>query len=160
MSDYTKEVRKRGCNLLVVEGNRERNKLFALIFRCFPEIGINMEDIWIYGTNIYMLYEDVVREYGETWTEDDIDLSFVISRKQSREEVCYKDDFVNILLVFDYERHDPNFSEEKIKQMQDHFADAADAGRLYINYPMIESYQHLEGLPDEHYAEYNFALVD
>ena len=84
MSDYTKEVRRRGRNLLMVEGNRERNKLFALIFRCFPEIGINMEDIWIYGTNIYMLYEDIVREYGETWTEDDIDLPFVISRKQSR----------------------------------------------------------------------------
>ena len=28
-----------------------------------------------------------------------------------------------------------------------------DMGRLYINYPMIESYQHLKHLPDPEYAE-------
>lgn len=153
MSDYLGEMRKRGRTLLIVEGNHEKNKLFALIFRCFPEININMEDVWIYGTNIYMLYEDIVNEYGETWTEDDIDLPFVISRKQSKEEDCRKEDFVNIILVFDYERHDPKFSKKKIREMQDYFIDAADVGRLYINYPMIESYQHLCALPDEDYAE-------
>ena len=65
MNDYQGERRKRGQNLLVVEGNHEKNKLFWLIFRCFPEININMDEIWIYGTNIYQLYEDIVKEYGE-----------------------------------------------------------------------------------------------
>lgn len=153
MSDYIGEMRKRGQTLLIVEGNHEKNKLFALIFRCFPEININMEDVWIYGTNVYMLYEDIVKEYGEGWTADEIDLPFIISRKQSRGTVRYKEDFVNIILVFDYERHDPNFSEKKIRKMQEYFVDAADTGRLYINYPMIESYQHLRALPDEDYAE-------
>lgn len=153
MSDYLGKIRKRGQTLLIVEGNHEKNKLFALIFRCFPEINIDMEDVWIYGTNIYMLYEDIVKEYGEGWTADEIDLPFVISRKQLSGTVCYKEDFVNIILVFDYERHDPNFSEKKILEMQNYFVDAADTGRLYINYPMIESYQHLRALLDEDYAE-------
>jgi hypothetical protein len=55
--------------------------------------------------------------------------------------------------VFDYERHDTKFSEDKILAMQRYFADAADNGKLYINYPMIEAYQHLKSLPDDDYAE-------
>lgn len=37
--------------------------------------------------------------------------------------------------------------------MQRCFVDAANTGRLYINYPMIESYQHLRQLPDDDFAE-------
>lgn len=82
MSDYAGSMRSKGQTLLVVEGNHEKNKLFELIFRCFPEININLENVWIYGTNIYMLYEDIVKEYGVGWTAEDIDLPFIISRKQ------------------------------------------------------------------------------
>lgn len=155
MSNYMKEVRKRSQNLLIVEGNHEKNKLFWLLFKCFPEINIDMDDIWIYGTNIYLLYEDIVKEYGSEWAdkEDDIDLPFVISKKQHPNALCYKEDFINIILIFDYERHDTNFSERKILEMQKCFSDATDMGKLYINYPMIESYQHLKALPDWGYTE-------
>ena len=37
--------------------------------------------------------------------------------------------------------------------MQNNFSDAADMGKLYINYPMIESYQHLIAVPDCEFAE-------
>ena len=60
---------------------------------------------------------------------------------------------MNILLIFDYERHDPYFSEDKINKLQLYFRDSTDAGKLYINYPMLESYQHLESIPDYNYAE-------
>lgn len=155
MNSYRGEVRKRSQNLLIVEGHHEKNKLFWLIFKCFPEINISMDEIWIYGTNIYQLYDDIVKEYGEEWAEEneDIDLPFVISKKQNPDKLQYKEDFINIVLVFDYERHDTNFSEEKILKMQRCFVDAADMGRLYINYPMIESYRHLSQLPDDGFAE-------
>ena len=155
MNNYQGDVRKRSQNLLIVEGYHEKNKLFWLILKCFPEININMDEIWIYGTNIYQLYKDIVKEYGETWAEEnvDIDLPFVISKKQYPDKLRYKEDFINIVLVFDYERHDTNFSEEKILEMQRCFVDAADMGRLYINYPMIESYRHLCKFPDDEFAE-------
>lgn len=154
MNKYQGETRKRSQNLLIVEGNHEKNKLFWLIFKCFPEININMDQIWIYGTNIYQLYDDIVKEYGEQWAieKEDIDLPFVISKKQKMERLQYKEDFTNIILVFDYERHDTHFSEDKINGMQSCFTDATDMGKLYINYPMIESYQHLCKLPDEGYS--------
>ena len=155
MNDYRGRARKRSQNLLIVEGHHEKNKLFWLIFKCFPEININMDEIWIYGTNIYQLYNDIVKEYDEEWAEEnvDIDLPFVITKKQYPNKLRYKEDFTNIVLVFDYERHDTNFSEEKILEMQRCFVDAADMGKLYINYPMIESYRHLCQLPDGNFAE-------
>ena len=155
MNNYVGKVRKRSQNLLIVEGKHEKNELFWLLFKCFPEIKIDIDDVWIYGTNIYMLYEDIVKEYDFGWAdnEDDIDLPYVISKKQHPDNLRYKEDFTNIILVFDYERHDTNFSEEKILKMQKRFVDAADMGKLYINYPMIESYQHLKNLPDDDYVE-------
>lgn len=155
MNNYMGEVRNRCQTLLIVEGNHEKNELFWLIFKCFPEIDIDMNNVWIYGTNIYLLYEDIVKEYGVDWAveEMDIDLPFVISKKQTPENLCYKDEFINIILVFDYERHDTKFSERKILDMQNSFSDAADMGKLYINYPMIESYQHLRTIPDTDFAE-------
>lgn len=153
MSEYKIEKRKRRQNLLIVEGFHEKNKLFWLMFQCFPEVSIDMKDIWIYGTNIYLLYEDIVKEYGCDWSLEgyDIDLPFVISKKQHLETICYKEDFTNIILVFDYERHDTKFSEKKILELQCYFRDAADMGKLYINYPMIESYQHFISFQDDEY---------
>ncbi len=155
MNDYKVETRKRGQTLLIVEGKHEKNKLFKLLFICFPEINISMDNIWIYGTNIYMLYEDITKEYGTEWTQEDIDidLPFVVSKKLYPNSIRYKDEFTNILLVFDYERHDPNFSGKKILSMQNKFKDISDMGKLYLNYPMIESYQHLKSLPDQGYKD-------
>ncbi len=155
MSDYEVGKRKRNQTLLIVEGHHEKERLFWLLFRAFPEMNINKDDIWIYGTNIYQLYEDIAREYGMEWaeTETDVDLPFVVSRKQKMSKLRYKTDFTNIILVFDYERQDPYFSEKKIQDMQRSFSDMTDMGQLYINYPMLESYLHLKSLPDVSYLE-------
>lgn len=89
MNNYAVEVRKRKRSLLIVEGKHEKDELFWLIFKCFPELNINIDDVWIYGTNIYKLYEDIVKEYGNDWAKDeiDIDLPFVISKKEHPEAV-------------------------------------------------------------------------
>ena len=153
MNNYAVETRRRSRSLLVVEGKHEKDELFWLVFKCFPEMNIDIDDVWIYGTNIYKLYEDIVKEYGNDWAKDemDVDLPFVISKKEHPETIYYRNDFTNIILVFDYERHDPAFSEEKILEMQHCFADSTDMGKLYLNYPMIESYLHLKSIPDEEY---------
>lgn len=155
MSDITgANRRKRGQTLLIVEGNHEKEKLFRVIFKSFPELHMDMDNnVLVYGTNIYMLYLDLVREYGEDWWQTDVDLPFLVSRKKGEPIRRYKRDFNNIILIFDYDRHDPGFSEQKIVKMQEYFNDMADNGRLYLNYPMIEAYQHLKSMPDEEYSE-------
>lgn len=160
MNDYSGlSERRRRRTLLIVEGNHEKNELFWLIFKCFPELQIDFDDVWIYGTNIYLLYEDIVKEYTEDWDQIDVDLPYIISRKETTVSVQNKNDFINIYLVFDYERHDPNFSEEKIKRLQNYFSDSADVGQLYINYPMIESYQDMPGFPNTAFIDHKVAVT-
>ena len=144
--------RERRKSLFIVEGNHEKNELMEFLLMIFPEIDIKAEDIIIYGTNIYMLYEDIVKEYHEDWDTQDIELPFVVSKKKGYEVLLRKDDFVNIVLIFDYERHDPNFDEVKICRMQQYFNNSTDVGQLYINYPMVESYQHFEQWPSNDFA--------
>ena len=145
--------RKRRQHLFIVEGNHEKYKLMELILKVFPEIDMDMGDILIYETNIYLLYNDIEKKYHEDWYHVDIDLPYIVSQKKEFSEPLYKENFTDIILMFDYERHDPNFSEEKILRMQNYFQDSTDVGKLYLNYPMIESYQHLFKIPETEYAD-------
>lgn len=150
--------RKRRRNLLIVEGKHEKNELLGLLLKSYPEIDIELEDIIIYKTNIYQLYDSIVNKYDEDWFDTDVDLPFIVSEKLNMNETLHKVDFMNILLIFDYERHDPFFSEEKINHLQQYFQDSTDVGKLYINYPMVESYQHLYSIPDSGYAERSISV--
>lgn len=144
--------RKRQRQLFIVEGDHEKNDFLKLLFKCFPETKIDINDVVIYGTNIYQLYNDISEAYPDGWSDQDIDLPMVISQKKGW-NTLYKTDFTNILLIFDYEHHDPNFSEEKIVEMQRYFKDVSDVGQLYLNYPMIESYQDFSNIPDSGFFE-------
>ncbi len=144
-------LRQRHKNLLIVEGENEENKLFQIIFGAFPELDITIDDIIIYGTNIYVLYKDIINAYGINWFDEDVDLPFIVGKKKNYQVTLNKKDFINIYLVFDYEHHDPIFSEEHIKHMQRYFCDSTEMGKLYLNYPMIESYKHFNCIPDAGY---------
>lgn len=130
---------QRNRSLFVVEGNFEKNFLFRLISKLYPELSIDFNNVWIYETNIYNLYETIKDYYGtDNWEDEDVDLPFVLSEKKGIPK-CRKADFTSIILIFDYERQDTYFSAEKILKMQNYFNDSTDAGKLYINYPMVES---------------------
>ena len=150
--------RRRRRNLFIVEGNHEKNELMGLLLKIYPEIDIKPEDIIIYTTNIYQLYKLIVDKYGDEWFDIDVDLPFIVGEKLKMRETLHKVDFMNILLIFDYERHDPFFSEEKINHLQQYFHDSTDVGKLYINYPMVESYKHLFSIPDSGYAERSISV--
>ena len=132
--------RKRQQHLFIVEGNHEKNELLSLLLQCFPEMKIKDENIMIYGTNIFALNARLVKEYGEDWESTDVDLPYVVSKMKDLGTTWYKDNFIDIFLIFDYERQDTYFSDETIRKMQQYFSDETDMGKLYINYPMVESY--------------------
>ena len=142
---------KRGQVLLIVEGAKQEPQFLMLLSRCFPNLSISKENIITYCTNIYVLYDEIVKEYGTTWFEDkeDIDLPFIVTRKSA--VPLRKTSFTDIILIFDYERQDPYFTEKKIANMQSHFSDTTDMGKLYINYPMLASYKDFKEFPDSLY---------
>ncbi|RXX20016.1 hypothetical protein [Streptococcus oralis] len=138
----------RGQTLFIVEGHHEKNELFKLIIEVFPELSITEENIHIFGTNIYQLYNKIREVYGEEWDYpyNDVDLPFVLNQSDPERfgSIGRKRNYKNIFLIFDYEGQDPNFSIDKIQQLQKYFSDVTNNGQLYINYPMVESYFDLE----------------
>ncbi|WP_316631830.1 hypothetical protein [uncultured Ruminococcus sp.] len=136
--------RIRNQTLVITEGNHEKNLLLKLILTSFPEIPIIEENILMYETNIYVLYNKIVSEYGTDWSEQDIDLPKCVSHWKSITPELEKRNFTNVILIFDYERHDPNFSETVIQELQEYFSDINDNGQLLINYPMVESYRDID----------------
>jgi hypothetical protein len=78
MSDYTVPARRRSRSLLIVEGNYEK-ELYRLIFKAFPELNIDIDDVWIYETNIYELYNDIVKAYGDDWADEETGFIWVLS---------------------------------------------------------------------------------
>lgn len=150
MSNYDfMQNRRRGKHSLIVEGKHEKEELLPLILKCFPEIKIQPENIVLFGTNIYQLYSGIVKEYGSDWFNDDVDLPYVVSKMKKLETTWYGQDFIDVFLIFDFERQDTYYSGETIKKMQSYFIDSTDMGKLYINYPMVESYWDTYDMPGE-----------
>ena len=144
-------ARNRSKTWLIVEGKDEKEGLLSHLLEAFPEVNIDFQNIITYETNIYALIRKIKKEYGEDWDQEDIDLPFLISNRKSDCPKMRKRDFTDIFLIFDYERHDVFFSETNIARMQKYFSQSEDVGKLYINYPMVESYLDLYSIPDKSY---------
>lgn len=157
MNDLTiKNTSGRGNVLIIVEGERQEPEFLELLFRSFPQIAFKAKKIISYCTNIYTLYNKIITEYGNECfiNNEDIDLPFLVTRNNSQFTTpLRKTNFTDIFLIFDYERQDPFFSEQKIIELQNYFVDSANMGKLYINYPMLESYKDFTRLPDSLYEK-------
>lgn len=142
-----------GKTVFVVEGENERDLFLSFLMNIFPEIGLNKENIIVWGTNIYELYDLIEKEYDSDWYKNDltVDIPFLVSKKKNNGNLIYSKDCNNIVLLFDYERQDPDFDQSKIEILQKHFNNISEDGMLYINYPMIESYLDMSDIPDKEY---------
>ena len=55
-----------------------------------------------------------------------------------------RSDFAQIYLFFDYDGHATNASDKKITELLSFFNEETEKGKLYISYPMVESFKHIE----------------
>ena len=65
--------------------------------------------------------------------------------------------FSQIFLFFDYDfqnRIGVDRVNDILEEMLDYFDDETENGKLYVNYPMIESLKHTKEMPDEKYYRY------
>lgn len=144
--------------LLLVEGESAEVKLFEQILKCFPEIEIYPNNILVYKTNLWTLNTDLEKAFGDDWhTQEEIDfLDFLKSSNRVKKQIENLDNakITDIFLVFDYERQEPKFNAKQLEKMLDFFNNSTENGQLYINYPMVESYKHLQKpLPDICYLD-------
>ena len=133
---------------IISEGEKTEKQIINNLQRNFPAFS-NKIIFLSYKTNIYKLFKEIERD-------EDIDIINLLKERQIkanevREDVqeidvsnINSDDISQIYLFFDYDGHDPEYSNEKISQMIEIFNNETENGKLYISYPMVEALKHLK----------------
>lgn len=143
--------------LVIVEGAKTD---FNLMTRLLSVYGISeTHQIVSYNTNIYTLYNQSPDSYDEY---DNIDLLQILKEREKDEakRALLNERYSDILLIFDLDPQAPDFAPEKVIKMTSYFTESTNMGKLYLNYPMVESFYHMSDIPDEKYNEYVVALDD
>lgn len=143
--------------LFVFEGERREPMLFKSIEHLFfPSSEENI--ICSFGNNIYELYRQM-HALG-----DGADIAGVLKENGAISEGYDMSDFSDVFLFFDLDIHNenqpPQISSAQISEMLSYFDNETDNGKLFINYPMIESIYHTGRLPDSDYWQYSVAISD
>ena len=122
--------------LFVIEGEETERNLIVKPFQRVMHLASEDVEIVEYSTVIYDLYDVLQSEEYDSL----IDYLWVNHRKIfSGDFIKPRDCFSAIYLVFDFDPQDHRFSIQKCKWLIRHFSDETEDGKLYFNYPMVES---------------------
>lgn len=146
-------MNKNSSILLIVEGAKAEKKLVEQIFKTY-DIAVSEKHIYSYTTNIFDLYDRVIKDSIDEL--DDLDFLLTLKEKginKEQENILTQHIYSDILLIFDYEPQDPKFGFDKISLMMNYFSESTDKGKLYLNYPSVESFKHFKSIPDPEYIQ-------
>lgn len=141
--------------LFVFEGERREPMLFKSIEHLFFSKP-NENIICSFGNNIYELYRQMrLLDDGA----DIVGLMKETGNLNVQEDIS---DFSDVFLFFDLDIHNQNQSivesKRQLREMLDYFDNETENGKLFVNYPMIESIYHTDYLPDVRFGEYTVKI--
>lgn len=156
--------------LLVVEGESLEPKFFERLTETY---GVKIA-VYVVGTNIYALYQRM-KEYDFACDIKDV-LPEIGVRLAGKDDLL-KDKFTYTYLIFDFDAHHKTPLEReqgvlidtvvqnnirKLAEMAEYFVDETDpsVGRLYINYPMMESFRDCNAFFDNAYKNNEISIDD
>ncbi len=142
--------------LFILEGETvERNFLKFVLDK---SIDLGEYNYYTFNTTIYTLYEQM------TFDNSERDIIGTLKKNELREDRINELEklkgivFTDIYLIFDFDPHVPQYSKEKIIKMDEFFNNATENGKLYINYPMIESFKHIKSKEDYEFLDRSFSF--
>lgn len=142
--------------LVLVEGQKTDPKLMKHLLEVY-DIDQSHE-IVSYNTNIYTLYNEMFQD-GDP---DSLDILQILKEHEKDDTIreLLNQRFSDILLIFDLDPQDPLYAPEKVLTMMNYFVESSDMGKLYLNYPMVESFYHMKNIPDEEYNSYTVSMAE
>ena len=142
--------------LMVVEGGRTEVRLFSRLLTMY--LPSNRAEIYTYNTTLYELAEQMFQ--GDE-LDDDLDLIQVLKESKTgpADRKVLEQKFTDIYLVFDFDPHYQKCNFDRLKKLCDFFNDSTSNGKLYLNFPMVESYRHFKAL-DESYLSLGVRIED
>lgn len=150
--------------LFVFEGERREPYLFKALERLyFSQEGQNI--ICSFGNSVYELYKQLklLSEIDDSDAGDIVSLLMKHYRNKPDNPfvgISDSSDFSEIYLFFDYDFHDDHNRtveelNRQLKEMLLFFDNETERGKLFINYPMVESIRYTKELPDADYYGYS-----
>lgn len=157
--------------LFVLEGEKREPALIETISHLFFPRETD-KIICSYKNNIYNLYREMKSD-GDN-EDSPIDIVSVLRQKWENKpndpfkEIDRSSKFSQVFLFFDYDCHHNNKDKKltinalnsQLKEMLSFFDNETENGKLYINYPMIESIRYTKEPIDNEYNSYQIALSD
>lgn len=142
--------------LLLVEGAKTDVEVMNHLLKIYG-IG-DRHEIVSYNTNIYNLYKALFKD-------DDPEVIDILQLLKSKEKDVEKkrifdERFSDILLVFDLDPQDAEYSPNIIEKLLEYFNESSENGKLYLNYPMVEAFYHMRSIPDPDYYEYKATIAE
>ena len=146
--------------LFVFEGAKREKTIFNTIKQLYFKEAQTF--VYSYCSNIYSLYQDMksLDVFGDS---ADI-VSLLKTRDESKKllQNYNSSDFSEIYLFFDYDAIQNKLTDcnTTIKELLKYFSNETEKGKLYINYPMVESIRYYKNaLPDPDYYEYTVSAT-
>lgn len=146
--------------LFVFEGKDDKTYFESIERLFFPEKSETF--LCTYNSNIYSLYtklkaHDALKEMLEVDTVSVLKEILLEKGDETLKDIR-EDEVSEIYLFFDYDfQEDSRTLEEnnnRLSELLEYFADETGRGKLYINYPMVESLRYTKELPDNDYWSY------
>ena len=142
--------------LIIVEGSKTEPNFFNRLSNVF---GLKF-DIYCLETNIYSLYKKMKE------IDFNGDIKDILSEIHPDKKEMLSKKFAYTYLIFDCDAHHAGENEtrtqeeivftnlDKLSEMANYFVDETDPsiGKLYINYPMMESYRDCDTFFEDDYA--------
>lgn len=139
--------------LFVFEGEKREPCILDALKQNF---GITESVVCVYGTDIHALYKKL--------SENDWDLFATLKERSQSLEDYKSSDIGQVYLFFDYDPQNRRISlknlNRNIAEMLAYFNEETEHGKLYINYPMVESILYTKKLPDNDFHKYVVLLSD
>ena len=161
--------------LFVFEGETTEPLLFSTMKHLFLPKERN-DIICTYKSNIYSLYNRMSANGYFDDSRTDVSLIPLLQEqlKQNGDvnhpllKITNWDEISEIFHFFDYDcqnkEKDKSYSltenNKRIEKMLSFFNNETEAGKLYINYPMVESIRYTKKLPDLSFNTYTISLSD
>ena len=147
--------------LFVFEGKDDKTYFESIKRLFFPE----KSDIFVctYNSNIYSLYTKLMEHdaLNGVFEVDTVSVLKEILLEKGDETLkdIREDEVSEIYLFFDYDFQEKartlEENNKRLSEMLKFFTDETANGKLYINYPMVESLRYTKELPDNDYWTYN-----
>ena len=132
--------------LFITEGPVDEKEFLEKMFDiCYKD---KKYEIYSYNTTIHTLVSSLFDKSGHIDEDLDIKLTLRENEKDEEKRKILSQKYTEIFLIFDFEPQHNKLKFKEVKQLLNIFNDSTDKGKLYINYPMMQSYKHINKMPD------------